>query len=289
MKKNFGEIVLPFFGYLSILILIGIIVIIFSEGLPLFRAYSLKEIILGKEWRPTQEPPLFGFIPSIISTIYIAVFSMLIAVPISLGSAIYLSKVAPPTLRAVLKPTIELLGNIPSVIYGIFALMFLGPLLQKIFNLPIGLTGLNASITLAIMTIPTITTLSEDVLSMTPKETELASYALGASHLETIFGISLPYAYPGIFSSISAGFGRAIGETMAVLLASGNSIRIPTSILQPMRPITATIALEMAETPVYSLHYNALFALAIVLLIFVLVFNLFSRYLRNQYKKRIYG
>ena len=179
MKKNFGEIVLPFFGYLSILILIGIIAIIVSEGLPLFRAYSFKEIILGKEWRPTQDPPLFGFIPSIISTIYIAVFSMLIAVPISLGSAIYLSKVAPPTLRAILKPTIELLGNIPSVIYGIFALMFLGPLLQKIFHLPIGLTGLNASITLAIMTIPTITTLSEDVLSMTPKETALnKTYAL---------------------------------------------------------------------------------------------------------------
>jgi phosphate transport system permease protein len=289
MKKNFGEYLLPIFGYIAIIILAGIVITIAVQGLPLLSKYSLKELLLGKEWRPTSVPPLFGFLPSIVSTFYISIFSMLIALPLSLGTAIYLSKIASPKVRSILKPAIELLANIPSVIYGMFALLFLGPIFKKLFNLPVGLNGLNASIVLAIMSIPTITTLSEDAISMVPKEPELASYALGASNLETIFGITIPSASAGIFASITAGFGRAIGETMAVLLASGNSIRIPHSILEPMRPITATIALEMAETAVGSDHYKALFLLALVLLIFVLSFNLLSRHLRKLYRKKLYG
>ena len=289
MKKNFGEYLLPIFGYIAIIILTGIVITIAVQGLPLLSKYSLKELLLGKEWRPTSVPPLFGFLPSIVSTFYISVFSMLIALPLSLGTAIYLSKIASPKVRSVLKPVIELLANIPSVIYGVFALLFLGPILKKLFNLPVGLNGLNASIVLAIMSIPTITTLSEDAISMVPKEPELASYALGASNLETIFGITIPSASAGIFASITAGFGRAIGETMAVLLASGNSIRIPHSILEPMRPITATIALEMAETAVGSDHYRALFLLSLVLLIFVLSFDLLSRHLKKLYRKKLYG
>jgi len=289
MKKNFGEYLLPIFGYIAIIILAGIVVTIAVQGLPLLSKYSLKELLLGKEWRPTSVPPLFGFLPSIVSTFYISIFSMLIALPLSLGTAIYLSKIASPKVRSVLKPVIELLANIPSVIYGVFALLFLGPILKRLFNLPVGLNGLNASIVLAIMSIPTITTLSEDAISMVPKEPELASYALGASNLETIFGITIPSASAGIFASITAGFGRAIGETMAVLLASGNSIRIPHSILEPMRPITATIALEMAETAVGSDHYRALFLLSLVLLIFVLSFDLLSRHLKKLYRKKLYG
>lgn len=289
MKKNFGEYLLPIFGYIAIIILAGIVITIAVQGLPLLSKYSLRELLLGKEWRPTSVPPLFGFLPSIVSTFYISIFSMLIALPLSLGTAIYLSKIASPKVRSILKPVIELLANIPSVIYGMFALLFLGPILKKLFNLPVGLNGLNASIVLAIMSIPTITTLSEDAISMVPKEPELASYALGASNLETIFGITIPSASAGIFASITAGFGRAIGETMAVLLASGNSIRIPHSILEPMRPITATIALEMAETAVGSDHYRALFLLSLVLLIFVLSFNLLSRHLRKLYRKKLYG
>jgi len=289
MKKNFGEYLLPIFGYIAIIILAGIVVTIAVQGLPLLSKYSLKDLLLGKEWRPTSVPPLYGFLPSIVSTFYISIFSMLIALPLSLGTAIYLSKIASPKVRSILKPAIELLANIPSVIYGMFALLFLGPILKKLFNLPVGLNGLNASIVLAIMSIPTITTLSEDAISMVPKEPELASYALGASNLETIFGITIPSASAGIFASIIAGFGRAIGETMAVLLASGNSIRIPHSILEPMRPITATIALEMAETAVGGDHYRALFLLALVLLISVLSFNLLSRHLRKLFRKKLYG
>ncbi|MFU2157440.1 phosphate ABC transporter permease subunit PstC [Caldisericum sp. AR60] len=289
MKRNLIEYLLPIFGYIAILIVGGIIVVISIEGMPLLSKYSIIELTTCKEWRPTSTPPLFGFLPSIISTFFIAFFSMLFAITLSLGTAIYLSKLTSPKLRSILKPTIELLANIPSVIYGVFALLFLAPLIKKLFNLPIGLNGLNASIILAIMSIPTITTLSEDAISMVPKEHELASYALGASNLETIFGITLPSSLEGIFASIIAGFGRAIGETMAVLIASGNSIRIPRSILEPMRPITATIALEMAETPVGSDHYRALFLLALILLFLVLSFNLLSRYLKSLYRRKLYG
>ncbi|BAL80724.1 phosphate ABC transporter permease subunit PstC [Caldisericum exile] len=289
MKKNFVEYLLPVFGYIAIIIFAGIITIIALEGLPLLSKFSFFSLISGTEWRPTSLPPLFGFLPSIVSTFFVAIFSMLIAIPLSLGTAIYLSKIATPKIRNVLKPTIELLANIPSVIYGAFALLFLGPLIKRLFNLPVGLNGLNASIILAIMSIPTITTLSDDAISMVPKEEELASYALGASNLETIFGITIPSASAGIFASITAGFGRAVGETMAVLLASGNSIRIPHSILEPMRPITATIALEMAEAPVGGDHYRALFMLALILLILVLSFNLLSRHLKAIYRRKLYG
>lgn len=289
MKRDADRIIFAIVAYISFIILLGIIILIAIEGIPLLKTYSLKELIFGKEWRPTQTPPLFGFLPSIVSTFYIAVFSMLFAVPISLGSAIYLSKLASPQVRSFLKPTIELLASVPSVIYGSFAMLFLSPIIKNIFHLPTGLTGLNASIVLAIMSIPTIITLSDDAISLTPKEEELASFALGASKYQTIMKVTIPSALPGIFASITLGFGRAIGETMAVLMASGNSIRIPSSILEPMRPITASIALEMAETPVGSLHYRALFMLGLVLLIFVLLFNMLSRYLRKIYIKRLYG
>ncbi len=289
MKRDADRIIFAIIAYISFIILLGIITLIAIEGIPLLKTYSLKELIFGKEWRPTQTPPLFGFLPSIVSTFYIAFFSMLFAVPISLGSAIYLSKLASPKVRSFLKPSIELLASIPSVIYGSFAMLFLSPIIKNIFHLPTGLTGLNASIILAIMSISTIITLSDDAISLTPKEEELASFALGASKYQTIMKVTIPSALPGIFASITLGFGRAIGETMAVLMASGNSIRIPSSILEPMRPITASIALEMAETPVGSLHYRALFMLGLVLLIFVLLFNMFSRYLRKIYIKRLYG
>jgi len=289
MKRDADRIIFAIIAYISFIILLGIITLIAIEGIPLLKTYSLKELIFGKEWRPTQTPPLFGFLPSIVSTFYIAFFSMLFAVPISLGSAIYLSKLASPKVRSFLKPSIELLASIPSVIYGSFAMLFLSPIIKNIFHLPTGLTGLNASIILAIMSISTIITLSDDAISLTPKEEELASFALGASKYQTITKVTIPSALPGIFASITSGFGRAIGETMAVLMASGNSIRIPSSILEPMRPITASIALEMAETPVGSLHYRALFMLGLVLLIFVLLFNMFSRYLRKIYIKRLYG
>ena len=285
MKKRRAviEYLLPVFAYIALIALLGIVFTVLVEGLPLFKSYSVFRFITGKEWRPTSEPPLFGALPLIISSIFVTVVSMLIAVPIGIATAIYLSKLSNPFIKDFLKPVVELLASIPSVVYGFFGLVFLAPLLQKIFHLSVGLNGFNASIILAFMALPTIASLAEDAISSVPVDIELASFGLGASKFETIFYTVLPAALPGIFTAVSLGFGRAIGETMAVLMVAGGAIGIPNSIFSPMRPLTVTIAAEMAESPVGSQHYMALFSLAILLLLFVIIFNLLAEYFRNKF------
>lgn len=276
------EFLLPVFAYSVLIILAAIVVTIFSQGLPLFKTYSLKDFIFGSEWRPIKEPPLFGALPLIVASLFVTFFSMLISVPLGISTAIYLSKLSDKRMREFLKPAVELLASIPSVVYGFFGVVFLSPLIQKAFNLQIGLNGLNASIILAMMALPTIASLAEDAISAVPVDIEMASFGLGASRLETILHVILPAAMPGMISAVALGFGRAIGETMAVLMVAGGAIAIPTKITDPMRPLTAGIAAEMAETPVGSPHYSALFGLAIILMIFVLAFNLVAQYFRRR-------
>ncbi len=276
------EFLLPVFAYSVLIILAAIVVTIFSQGLPLFKTYSLKDFILGSEWRPVKEPPLFGALPLIVASLFVTFFSMLISVPLGISTAIYLSKLSDKRMREFLKPAVELLASIPSVVYGFFGVVFLSPLIQKAFNLQIGLNGLNASIILAMMALPTIASLAEDAISAVPVDIEMASFGLGASRLETILHVILPAAMPGMISAVALGFGRAIGETMAVLMVAGGAIAIPTKITDPMRPLTAGIAAEMAETPVGSPHYSALFGLAIILMFFVLAFNLVAQYFRRR-------
>lgn len=285
-KKAVIEIFLPVFGYFVVLILFGIVITIFSQGLPLFKTYSIKSFLLGTEWRPVKAPPLFGSLPLIIASIFITVFSMIISIPIGISTAIYLSKLSGKKTGTILKPLIEVLASIPSVVYGFFGLVFISPLLQKIFNVQVGLNGLNASILLSMMALPTIASLVEDSISSVPIDIEMASYALGASKLETLTHVILPAAFPGIISAVSLGFGRAIGETMAVLMVAGGATAIPQSILNPMRPLTAGIAAEMAEAPVGSKHYQALFCLGILLMIFIFLFNITAQYFRNRIMRR---
>lgn len=282
-RRAIIEYLLPIFAYFALIALLGIIVTILIEGLPLFKSYSLFDFLTGKAWRPTNQPPLFGVLPLVISSVFVTVFSMLIAIPIGIATAVYLSKLSSPFFKEFLKPVIELLASIPSVVYGFFGVVFLAPLLQKIFHLPVGLNGFNAGIILAFMALPTIASLSEDAISSVPIGTELASFGLGASKFETIFYTIIPAAAPGIFTAISLGFGRAIGETMAVLMVAGGAIAIPNSIFSPMRPLTASIAAEMGESPVGGQHYMALFCLAILLLLFVIIFNLIAEYFRRKF------
>jgi phosphate transport system permease protein len=282
-RRAIIEYFLPFFGYVALITLFGIIATIFVEGLPLFKSYSIVQFLTGKEWRPTNEPPIFGALPLIVSSLFVTTFSMLIAVPIGIATAIYLSKLSSAFVKEFLKPVVELLASIPSVVYGFFGVVFLGPIIQKIFHLSVGLNGFNASIILAFMALPTIASMAEDAISSVPVDIELASYGLGASKFETIFYTVIPAALPGIFTAVSLGFGRAIGETMAVLMVAGGAIAIPDSIFSPMRPLTATIAAEMAESPVGGTHYMALFSLAILLLLFVIIFNLIAEYFRKKF------
>lgn len=235
---------------------------------------SVKDVFAGAEWFPTATPAAqFGFLPLITGTLWVSLFAILIALPFGLSVAIYMSEVANSRIRNLLKPIIELLSGIPSVVYGFFGLIVIVPFIQKIFNLPVGESGLAGSIVLAIMALPTIITVTEDAMRNCPRAMREASLALGASQWQTIYKVVIPYSVSGITSGVVLGIGRAIGETMAVLMVTGNAAVIPHTILEPLRTIPATIAAELGEAPAGGAHYEALFLLGVVLFFISLLIN----------------
>ena len=235
---------------------------------------SIKDFVTGTEWYPTSEPaPQFGVLPLILGTLWVSFGAILIALPLGLATAIFMAEVASQRLRNILKPVIELLAGIPSVVYGFFGLVVLVPLIQQLFNLPVGETALAGSIILGIMALPTIITVSEDALRTTPTSLKEASLALGATRWQTITRVTVPYARSGITAASILGIGRAVGETMAVLMVTGNAGVIPHTFLQPVRTIPATIAAELGESSYGGLHFKALFALGILLFLITLIIN----------------
>lgn len=232
------------------------------------------EVFGGSEWFPTATPaPQFGFLPLVLGTIWVTVFAILFALPFGLAVCIYMSEVAGERTRAVLKPVIELLNGIPSVVYGFFGLIVIVPLLQDVFGLPVGESGLAGAIVLAIMALPTIITVGEDAMLNCPRAQREASLALGASKWQTIYKVVMPYSISGITSGVVLGIGRAFGETMAVLMVTGNAAVIPLSITDPLRTIPATIAAELGEAPAGGPHYQSLFLLGVVLFFITLIIN----------------
>jgi len=246
---------------------------------------SLGEFISGKQWFPTAEPiAQLGILPMIMGTLWVCLGAILLALPLGLSTAIYMSEVANQKVRNILKPVIELLAGIPSVVYGFFGLVIIVPLVQQTFNLPVGETALSGSIILAIMVLPTIITISEDALRTTPNAMREASLALGATKLQTIFRVVVPHSILGITAAVILGVGRVFGETMAVLMVTGNAAIMPHSFLQPIRTITATIAAELGEAPQGGLHYKALFALGCILFIITLITNLLVEWISSKQK-----
>jgi phosphate transport system permease protein len=244
---------------------------------------SLKEFVLGREWYPTAAPVAqFGTLPLILGTLWVSIGAILLALPIGLVTAIYLAEVAGSGFRSFLKPVIELLAGIPSVVYGFFGLVVLVPLIQKTFNLAVGETALAGSIILAIMALPTIITISEDAIRTTPQSLKEASLALGATRWQTLVRVIIPYSKSGITAAVILGIGRAVGETMAVLMVTGNAAIMPTSFLQPVRTIPATIAAELGEASFGGVHFKALFALGIILFIITFGFNLMVDLTRSK-------
>jgi len=238
----------------------------------------------GKEWMPTATPaPLLGVLPLILGTLLVSFFAILFALPLGLGVAIYLSQLASKRTRKIMKPTIELLAGIPSVVYGFFGLVVLVPLVQKVFNLPVGETALTGSIILAIMALPTIITVAEDALSNVPKSMREASVALGATHWQTIYKVILPYSRSGISAAAVLGIGRAIGETMAVLMVTGNAAIMPHSLFESVRTIPATIASELGESPAGGSHYQALFLLGCILFIITMVISISAEVISKRH------
>ncbi len=288
-KKAIIEYFLPVFGYVAVIILFAITVTVFANGVPAFKKYSLIKFLTGIIWRPTASPPVFGSVPLLVSTLIVSGIAMVVSIPLAIATAIYISKLAGETTKDILKPLTELLASVPSVVYGFFGIVFIAPVVQRMFHLPIGQTGFTAGIILAFMAFPTIASISEDAITAVSADIESASFALGASKLETLLHVVLPAAMPGIITAISLGFGRAIGETMTVLMVAGGALGMPHSVFSPMRPITATIAAEMGETPVGSLHYHMLFALAIELFILVILFNFIAEYYHERFSKEVTG
>lgn len=247
-----------------------------------------KDVLLGNEWFPTATPsPIFGILPLISGTLWVSFFAILIALPFGLAISIYLAEVANEKTRKFLKPIIELLNGIPSVVYGFFGLAVIVPFLQQTFNLPVGESGLAGSLVLAIMALPTIITVAEDAMRSCPRNMREASLALGATQWQTIYKVVIPFSISGITSGIVLGIGRAIGETMAVLMVTGNAAVMPHSILEPLRTIPATIAAELGEAPAGGAHYQSLFLLGVILFFITLIINSCVEIVssRNKFKK----
>ena len=269
----------------SILILALIMFFLFREGLPIFNYVSVKDFLFGHYWYPTSDPPDFGIFPLIVSSLLVTALSSFIAVPLGVMTAIYLAEIARPKVRSIVKPVVELLAALPSVVIGFFGMVIVAPFLQDHFDLATGLNLFNASLMLAFMSIPTICSISEDAIFSVPRELKEGSLALGATHLQTIVRVIVPASLSGIITSIILGMSRAIGETMVVLMVAGGAAMVPESIFDPVRPMPASIAAEMAEAPFRSEHYYALFAIAIVLFIFTLIFNMVADYISHKYRQ----
>ncbi len=247
---------------------------------------SLWKFLSGREWFPTAQPAaIMGTLPLLLGTLLVSLLAILIALPLGLAAAVYLAEIADERVRKILKPVIELLSGIPSVVYGFFGLVVIVPALQKLLHLPVGESALAGSILLAIMALPTIITVSEDSIRTCPIHMKEASLALGASHWQTIFRVIIPYAASGITAAAILGIGRAVGETMAVLMVTGNAAVMPSSITHPVRTIPATIAAELGEAPFGGLHFKALFALGCMLFIITLVTNLLVERISMKRKK----
>lgn len=282
MRKNFIERMLFPIASMSIIFLLGIAITLIMTGMPAFKEIGVFNFIFGQEWRPTYTPPYYGIWPLIVSSFIVTTGAIAFAVPLGVASAIYTSEIASPLVRETIKPVMELLASIPSVVFGFFGIVFISPLIQKVLGLPTGLNGLNAAIILGLMAVPTVASVTEDALSSISKDMRNASYALGANKWETIIRTVVPAAKSGIFTAVILGVSRAMGETMTVLMAAGGARGVPSSIFVPMRPMTATIAGEMGETVIGSTHYFALFAIGFVLFVINIIFNLVAEYVKKR-------
>ncbi|MBN1227526.1 MAG: phosphate ABC transporter permease subunit PstC [Deltaproteobacteria bacterium] len=269
----------------SIMTLALIVIFLFVEGLPIFAKVSVKDFIFGKYWYPTDDVPEFGIFPLIIASLSVTAVASLISIPLGVMTALYLAEIASARVREWVKPIVELLAALPSVVIGFFGMVVVAPFLQDTFNLATGLNLFNASLMLAFMSIPTICSISEDAIFSVPKELKEASLALGATRWETIWRVIIPASISGISTAVILGMSRAIGETMVVLMVAGGATMVPTSIFDPVRPMPSSIAAEMGEAPFRGDHYYALFATGIVLFVFTLFFNMVAEQISHKYRQ----
>lgn len=277
IAQNWKELILTILikaaGYSAILFVAAIFLFLMIEGLPALSDVPLSSL-LGSRWYPIED--YFGLLPLIGGSLLVTFGAAIVAVPISIGTAIFIAEVAPRWAREVLKPFIEIMAGIPSVVLGFIGILVLASALRRNFNLPTGLTALTGSLLLGIIAIPTIVSVAEDALDAVPRSYRDASLALGATRWQTIWKVTLPAARTGVLTGVMLGIGRAFGETMAVMMVTGNAPVLPTNLaafISPVRTMTATIAAEMGEVATGSTHYHVLFEIAIVLFLISLIVN----------------
>jgi phosphate transport system permease protein len=265
-------------GISAILFVIGIFVFIGKEGLTfVFDTLDLNEFFTSIYWEPSDEDrPEYGILALIAGTASVTGLAMVVAIPFSLGAAVYIGEFATGKTRETLKVLVELLAAIPSVVWGFIGLSIMNPLIIEIFDVPVGLTVLNAGIILGLMAAPIMTSIAEDALKAVPDRYREAAEAMGATRWQVIYKVVLPAAKNGLLGAVLLGVGRGFGETMAVLMATGHSVNIPTSVFDSVRALTATIAAELGETAVGSDHYGALFTIGIFLFIITFIINLLA-------------
>lgn len=290
-KVDYAEKVIEKFLFFSaitaVIILFLICIFLFRDAFSFFNHVSVIEFVTDTSWYPTSDPHHFGLLPLLLGSIIVTIGAIIISVPLGIAVAIYIAEIAGKKEAELLKPTVEILAGIPSVVYGFFGLVVLVPYVQKIFNLPTGQTALTGSIMLGLMALPTIISISEDAISSVPSSIKNGSLALGSTKWQTINKVTIPAALSGISAAVMLGIGRAIGETMTVMMVTGNTAIIPgfpSGFLAPVRTMTATVALEMGEVPQGSDHFYALFAIGTVLFITTFIVNMIAEYIKRKYQ-----
>lgn len=286
VKERAIEYFLLVNGLLAVGVLLAILFLLLKESFPAFREERFVRTLWSTNWNPTAYTQAsYGILSLVVSTLMVTLGALMIAAPAGLACAVYIAELASPRVREISKPIVESLAGIPSVVVGFLGIVLVGPSVARLFGISHGLNALNGAILLAVMSLPTIVSISEDALRAVPGEYKDASLALGATHWQTLWRVTVPAAGSGIIASFMLGMGRAIGETMTVLMATGNATAIPHTLLDPVRTMTATIAIELGEVPYGTLHYHALFVIGFILFIMTFVVNLAADLILHQFQQ----
>lgn len=282
IRESIIENIIKLSGISAIFIVILIFFFLLKEGLSVFKTVTPSEFLFNPLWHPISKPPTFGILSLIAGSFVVTVSAAIIALPLGIGSAVFITEIASKRVKEILKVGIEFLAAIPSVVIGFIGMEVLAPIVQKVFEIPTGLTAFSGAIMLALMSMPTIVSIAEDAITAVPRQYREAAIALGATKWQTIWKVVLRASAPGLVAACMLGIGRVIGETMAVMMITGNTVNIPHSIFQPVRTLTATIAAEMGETVQDDTHYFALFGIGVVLFIITFIVNFIADFFLSK-------
>jgi len=284
--ETVAKIVIYACGWIAIVILSAIALFLVINAVRALREVGLSEMLAGTKWYPTSSPGKFGMLPLVLGSLAVTGVALAVAVPVAVGASVFVSEFASARAKDILKSLVEFMAAVPSVVYGLVGVSVLIPIVKDVFALDSGLTALSGGLVLGVMAIPTIMSISEDALYAVPSDLRRGSAALGNTRWQTTFKVTLPAASPGIFASIMLGLGRAIGETIAVLMLTGNAAVMPSSLFDSVRTMTGTVAAEMGEVVQGGIHYSVLFTVGLVLFVLTFAINLAADLVLERQRRR---